>query len=129
MITVYDLSLDFDENFDFSESSTTGKISDEDIAVCFYNSKRIIPQINAVGGDKNSSYGIKAITVLLRYTNNNYQAEQQALKIQNFFNRRKCKINQRNIRYELLYQEPIFLGTDDKGVYEYSFEINIYYER
>lgn len=129
MITVYDLSLDFDSNFNFPETSTTGKISDNSVAVCFYNSKRVIPQINAIGSAENSSYGIKAITVLLRYTNDNYQAEQQALKIQNFFNRRKCKINQKNIRYELLYQEPIFLGTDDKGVYEYSFEINVYYER
>lgn len=129
MITVFDLSLDFDNNFDFPKTSTTGKISDEDIAVCFYNSKRVIPVIRVVGGDKNSSYGIKAITVLLRYTNDNHKAEQQALKIQNFFNRRKCKINQKNIFYELLYQEPIFLGADDKGVYEYSFEINVYNER
>lgn len=129
MITVYDLSLDFDSNFNFPKTSTTGKISDDSVAVCFYNSKRVMPQINTIGGAENSSYGIKAITVLLRYTNDNYQAEQQALKIQNFFNRRKCEINQKNIRYELLYQEPIFLGTDDKGVYEYSFEINVYYER
>ncbi|MCM1286548.1 MAG: minor capsid protein [Acetobacter sp.] len=129
MITVYDLSLDFDENFNFPTNSTIGKICDEDIAICFYNSKRILSHITTVGGLCNSSYSVKAITVLLRYTTDNLEAEQQAIAIQNYFNERKCIINQKNIYFKLLYQEPIFLGTDDTGVYEYSFEIDVYYER
>jgi len=144
MITVYDISVDFDDNFNFEKSfydvsvdlnedfekpSTTGKINDAEIAICFYNSRRNVQKISAIGGKENSSYGVKAITALLRYTTDNSRAERQALLIQNFFNERKTKINGKNVRYALLYEEPIFLGTDEKGVYEYSFEINVYYER
>lgn len=129
MISIYDLSLDFDENFTFEQSSTTGKISDSDIAVCFYNSKRSLPIIKTVGGKKNSSYGVKAVTVLLRYTDNNCKAELKAIEIQNYFDERKCRINGKNVYFTLVYNEPIFLGTDSTGIYEYSYELNIYYER
>ena len=129
MISIYDLSLDFDENFIFENNSTTGKISDGDKAVCFYNSKRSSPMIKAAGGKKNSSYGVKAVTVLLRYTDNSYKAELKATEIQNYFDERKCRINGKKVYFTLVYNEPIFLGTDNTGVYEYSYELNIYYER
>ncbi len=128
-MTIYDLSLDFDENFSFPKMSTTGKISDEEIAVCFYNSKRLFPKNNSVGGKKNRSYDFKSITILLRYTKNSREAERTALSIQDFYNERKTIINQKKVYFFPVYQEPIFLGTDDSGVYEYSFEIDIYSER
>lgn len=129
MITIYDLSLEFDENFGFEKSSTIGKISDDEIAICFYNSKRPSPMVNALGGRHNSSYGIKAVTILLRYSTDSLKAEQQAMAIQNYYDERKCRINGRNVYFTLVYNEPIPLGTDDSGVYEYSFELNVYYER
>ncbi len=129
MISIYDLSLDFDENFNLGQSSTIGKISDSDIAVCFYNSKRVSMMSKAVGGAKNSSYGIKAVTVLLRYTNDALKAETMALAIKDYFDERKAVINGKKARYQLVYNEPVFLGTDDTGIYEYSFELNIIYER
>jgi len=128
-MTLYDLSLDFDENFSFPKMSTTGKISDEEIAVCFYNSKRLFPKHSSVGGKENSSYDFKSITILLRYTKNSREAERTALSIQDFYNERKTIINQKKVCFFPVYQEPISLGTDDSGVYEYSFEIDIYSER
>ena len=88
-----------------------------------------MPLIKTIGGKKNSSYGVKTATVLLRYTDNSYQAELKAAEIQNYFDERKCRINGKNVYFTLVYNEPIFLGTDDTGIYEYSYELNIYYER
>ena len=129
MITIYDLSLEFDENFGFEKSSMVGKIGNDEIAVCFYNSKRQSQPVKALGGRHNSSYGIKALTILLSYTTDSLKAELMAIAIQNYYDERKCRINGRNVYFTLLYNEPIALGTDERGVYEYSFELNVYYER
>ena len=116
--------------FKWIDSISIGKIdNNKEKAICFYNSKRNNSYIGVFGGAKNKSTNIKPITILLRYTKNQNDAEIMAQKIYDFFNERSFFINEKRVFVQMLYGEPINLGTDDNNVYEYSIELNFYEER
>lgn len=120
----------FKDNFKWTGSISIGKIdNNQEKAICFYNSNRNLAYIGTVGGVKNKSTNIKAVTILLRYTKNQDSAEEMAQKIYGFFNERSFFIEKKRIFTQMIYSEPISLGTDDNNVYEYSFELDFYEER
>lgn len=120
----------FKENFSWKDFISIGKIdNNQDKAICFYKSNRNLNYIGVIGGIRNKSTNIKPITILLRYTKNQDSAEQMAQKIYDFFNEKSFFINEKRIFVQMIYSEPISLGTDDKNVYEYSIELNFYEER
>lgn len=117
----------FKTSFNWNEGISIGKIdNNKEKAICFYNSKRTLEPITAI--DKNT-YTIKPITILLRYTKNQDTAEQMAMSIYDFFNERYFDIDNKKVYSQHQYIEPITLGTDDNGVYEYTIELNILEER
>lgn len=95
-------------------------------ALCLYNSKRQIAYIDKLNL---STYTIKPLTLLMRYGNNQDTAETEIYKLYNFLNKKVSTINGKRVRFILLYENPINLGTDDKGIIEYSLEIDAYIER
>lgn len=118
-MTLKEYKDEFKASFKWSEAISIGKIdNNKEKAVCFYNSKRTLAPIKAI--DSNT-YKIKPITVLLRYTKNQDTAEKMALSIYEHFDDRLIG---RTIAQHI-YSEPVSLGTDDNGVYEYSIEINM----
>lgn len=120
----------FKDNFKWTDSISIGKIdNNQEKAICFYNSNRNLGYVGTIGGLKNKSTNIKSITILLRYTKNQDSAEIMAQQIYDFFNERSFFIENKRIFTQMIYSEPISLGTDDKNVYEYSFELNFYEER
>ena len=120
----------FKENFKWTDSISIGKIdNNQEKAICFYNSKRNLAYIGVFGGLGNKSTNIKPITILLRYTKNQDSAEVMAQKIYDFFNERSFFIENKRIFVQMIYSDPISLGTDDNNVYEYSIELNFYEER
>lgn len=119
----------FKENFKWTESISTGKINkNREKAICFYD-KRTQNYVGVIGGNKNKSTTIKPITILLRYTKNQNDAEIMAQKIYDFFNERSFFIEEKRVFIQMLYEGPISLGTDDNNVYEYSIEFDSYEER
>lgn len=113
----------FKTSFKWNEVISIGKIdNNKEKAICFYNSKRTLPPIKAI--DKNT-YKYKPVTILLRYTKNQNEAEIMANSIYEFFDEKDFTIGEKQVRSKHLYSEPVNLGTDDKGVYEYSFEIDM----
>lgn len=119
----------FKENFKWTESISTGKIDkNREKAICFYD-KRTQNYVGVIGGNKNKSTTIKPITILLRYTKNQNDAEIMAQKIYDFFNERPFFIEEKRVFIQMLYESPISLGTDDNNVYEYSIEFDSYEER
>lgn len=119
----------FKENFKWTESISTGKIDkNREKAICFYD-KRTQNYVGVIGGNKNKSTTIKPITILLRYTKNQNDAEIMAQKIYDFFNERLFFIEEKRVFIQMLYEGPIGLGTDDNNVYEYSIEFDSYEER
>ena len=120
----------FKDNFKWTDSISIGKIdNNQEKAICFYNSNRNLAYIGTLGGLGNKSTNIKPITILLRYTKNQDGAEAMAQQIYDFFNERSFFIENKRIFTQMIYSEPIGLGTDDENVYEYSFELNFYEER
>lgn len=126
---VDDYLTDFETNFNFDGSKTTGKIDrNQEKAVCFYPSKREYAYQGVVGGKANKTTIIKPVTILLRYTKNQLQAEEMAKSIFDFYNERSFFINNKRIFVMMPYNEPIYYGTDEFGVFEYSIELNFYEE-
>lgn len=113
----------FKASFNWNEAISIGKIdNNKEMAICFYNSKRTLSPIKAID---NNTYKIKPITILLRYTKNQNTAEEMAISIHEFFDERNFMIGDKQVISQHLYSDPITLGTDDNGIYEYSFEINM----
>lgn len=118
---------DFKASFNWNEAISIGKIdNNKEKAICFYNSKRGISPIKAID---ESTYKFKPITILLRYTKNQDNAEQMANAIYKFYDDRTFNIETKRIYAQHIYSNPIDLGSDDNGVYEYSIEINMLEER
>lgn len=119
----------FKENFRWTESISTGKIDkNKEKAICFYD-KNPQEYIGVIGGNKNKTTTIKTITILLRYTKNQNNAEIMAQKIYDFFNEKSFFIENKRVFIQMQYESPISLGTDDSNVYEYSIEFDSYEER
>lgn len=120
----------FKNNFGWTNSISIGKIdNNQEKALCFYSSKREVVCESVMGGKKNKSTTIKPITILLRYTKNQDDAEKMAQMIFDFFEEKRFQIEDKEIFTQMLYEEPISLGTDDKNVYEYSIELDLYIGR
>lgn len=117
-----DYKDEFKINFNWEEKITVGKTDkNQEKIITFYNSKRTK---NNVGFKESKTTKIKPITILLRYGKNQREAEIMANKIQDFYDKRSFNTKEAQIYSILMYQEPIYLGTDDNNIYEYSFEID-----
>ena len=117
-----DYKDEFKSSFNWKEKITIGKTDkNQEKIITFYNSKRTK---NNVGFKESKTTKIKPITILLRYGKNQREAEIMANKIQDFYDKRSFNTKEAQIYSILMYQEPIYLGTDDNNIYEYSFEID-----
>lgn len=117
----------FKSAFPWTDGIYIGKIdNDMEKALCFYNSRRQIAKTGTIGGKKNKSYEMKPITILLRYGTNADIAEVKAKEIYDFFDEKEFILNGKRVFVVSRYNGPIELGTDEKGIYEYSFEFNFY---
>ena len=120
----------FKSEFNWSDSISIGKIdNNQEKTICFYNSRRQLAYSPVIGGKSNKSTYIKPITVLLRYTKNQDSAENKIESIYEFFEERTFFIGEKRIFVIMNTDGPINLGTDDKGIYEYSIEMDLYIER
>lgn len=107
-----------------------GKLdSKQDKSIGVYSLKRSGSPITAI--DRLSSYDIKSVSILLHWNKNADETERTALSL--FESIRKLSdftIGNTKVYYlKLLVPEPVAVGTDDKGVYEYVIEFELYYER
>lgn len=129
-ITLKQVKDYFKDTFNWSDSISIGKIdNNQEKAICFYNSKRNLSYNPVIGGNALKSTYIKPITILLRYTKNQNDAEIKAQEIYEFFEERTFFIGNKRIFVQMYNEEPMSLGTDDNNVYEYSIEINLFIER
>lgn len=113
----------FKEEYKWKHPISIGKIdNNKEKMITFYNSKRIMKNEGFISDKKTK---IKPITILLKYGTNYKEALEEATKIQRFWDFRNFNIDNYQIYSNLLYSEPIELGADDKGNYEFSFEIDL----
>lgn len=108
----------------------SGKIdSTKEQCIGLYNSQGPKPNI-ALGGLSNTSYSTKAISILVHWGQNSSLAEQKAQEVFNaLFGQDAIIGGKRVIKFDMKASEPISVGTDSNGIYEYVIETVIYYER
>lgn len=99
-------------------------------AIVIYSGRAFANPI-AVGGAQNSSYKGKGIRILIHWTKNVNQSE---IKAQEIYDLLRTLTNveiadKRVIKFNMRDPEPISLGVDDSGIYEYVIDLEILHER
>lgn len=84
----------------------------------------------AIGGLANTSYAVKAISILVHWSKNADTAERKAQEVYGaLFGQSAVIAGKRVINFQMRTAEPVSVGTDDSGIFEYVIEVTIYYER
>ncbi|MGJ0848640.1 phage tail terminator protein [Tissierella praeacuta] len=109
---------------------TGGLRSIDQKSIVVYNGKAFINPM-AIGGTQNSSYKGKGIRILVHWNKNIKESELKAQEIYNFINGlTNVKIaDKRVIQFKTRDPEPIYLGVDDSGIFEYVIDLEIVHER
>lgn len=83
----------------------------------------------ALGGLKNTSTRTKGVSIVTHWNKNPDETERISQQIHNVFYGQHPLINDKQVVLcEMRSDEPIFLGTDSSGVYEYVIELWITYK-
>lgn len=97
--------------------------------IAIYNSTGSAPRI-AIGGLDNTSYTSKSISLLVHWGKSPSQAEAKAKEVyDSLFGQSAIIGGKRVIMFDMRTTEPISVGTDSEGIYEFVIEVNIIYER
>ena len=109
-----------------------GKLQDKkDRCIGVYNLKRSRNKRETIGGDANSSYRVKQVSLLVHWDKSTEHTEKAADALYEAVKGiRDMEANGRSILFtRMLTDEPVDVGTDDNGIYEMVVEAEIYYER
>lgn len=120
----------FKTQYGWSDSISAGRIDmNADRAVCFYYSKFTAPKFTTLGGKEYKGYKTVPITILLRWTNSPVKAAEKAQELFDFFDEKEFVIDNKRVFVISRYDYPIDLGSDDKGICEYSLELDFYFNK
>ena len=109
-----------------------GKLQDKvDKSIGVYPLKRSGVQRVPIGGMKSTDYDTKQISILIHWNRSVLEAENVANTLFHLImDTRNVMINEQNILFiQLLVPEPVQVGTDDYGIYEYVIEAEVFYEK
>lgn len=115
-----------------AENYYIGKLDNKkDKSIGVYQGKNNAPPRICLGGRQNSSYEVKQISILIHWNLNARETEEFSYKLyEELLNQNNVVINTHRIRLiKLTTNEPIDVGTDEKGIYERVIDIEFYYER
>lgn len=108
-----------------SETYTVGKLDKtKDKTTCVYGGRSPLPNNPPVGGG-GKSYTEKVIRVLVRWGTAADVAESRAITVYAALNNVGATVGTSKAWLCPLNAEPVSLGTDEKGVYEYSIDVKI----
>ena len=124
---------DWLKTFDVAENYHIGRLDNKrEKSLGVYNLGRRGAPVMALGGPSCSSYDVKGVSLLLHWNKNARETEAAAKRLWNMlFGAAHIDVpGGSHIQYiQPNMPEPIAVGTDENGVYEYVIEINIYYRR
>ena len=102
-----------------------GKLDNkQDRSIGVYSLKQSGTPTRAIGGE--STYDTMSVSLLIHYTDNARETEEFARRLyETLYGIKNVEIKE----HKLLAEEPVDVGTDDKGVYEQVIEVKFYYER
>lgn len=123
---------DYIASLKLSEHTYMGKLDDKkEKSIGVYHSKRETPYKTAIGGPSQQSYGVKSVSFLVHWNKSPRDTEKSAKALFDALrDTREVKTNETTIKFiQLLYNEPIDVGTDDDGVYEMVIDAAVVYEK
>ncbi len=123
---------DYIDSLKLSEHTYMGKLdSKKEKSIGVYHSKRETTYTTAIGGPSLQSYGVKSVSFLVHWNKSPRDTEKSAMALfEALRDTREIKINETLIKFiQLLYNEPIGVGTDDDGVYEMVIDAAVVYEK
>lgn len=100
----------------------------QDKSIGAYNLKSGRVPHSVVGGDENASYVTKGLSFLVHWNKSPSETEKAALDLYEALKATKnVTVNKHSfICVEMLQEEPVPVGTDDKGIFEYVIECIFY---
>lgn len=94
-------------------------------AIVIYNGKAFVNPM-AIGGVRNSSYVGNGVRILINWNKNIVESELKAQEVYNaLFGQGGVIAGKRVIDFRMRDPEPIFLGVDSSGIYEYVIDLEI----
>ena len=130
MITISDFKDWLKTKIDCPTWYTGGLRSTEEKAIVVYNGQAFINPM-AIGGIQNSSYKGKGIRILVHWTKNVTESE---LKAQEVYKALHGLTNvevagKKIVQVNMRDPEPVYLGVDNSGIFEYVIDLEIIHER
>lgn len=84
----------------------------------------------AIGGVKNTSYAMKAVSVLIHWGSSSTPAEEKAQEVFDLLYGQNPVIGGKEVvMIDFRTAEPMGVGTDSKGIYEYVINCVIYFRK
>jgi len=110
--------------------SAGGLRTTDEKAIVIYNGRAFINPM-AIGGIQNSSYKGKGIRILIHWNKNVKESELKAMEVyQTLHGLTNVEmVAKRVIQFNMRDPEPIYLGVDDSGIYEYVIDLEMIIER
>lgn len=106
---------------------STGKRNDGDKSITLYSSNPIMFH-RSIGGVSQTTYRSKAISILIHWNKSPTEAEEKANEVFELLQTTLPVINEKRIiQFDLRMDEPVFLGTDEQGIFEYVIDLVVYY--
>ncbi|MBQ8803479.1 MAG: hypothetical protein IJZ53_07600 [Tyzzerella sp.] len=115
-----------------SDHTYMGKLDHKkECSIGVYHSKHSNGFKTALGGPSQESYGIKSVTFLIHWNKSPRETEKASKELYEALrDTREANTNNKTIKFiQLLYNEPIDVGTDDNGIYEMVIDAAIVYEK
>ncbi len=105
------------------------RTTDEKVIVVYNGNAFINPM--AIGGLQNSSYKGKGIRILIHWNKNVKESELKAQEVYNILHGlTNAEIaGKRVIQFNMRGPEPVYLGVDESGIFEYVIDLEIIYEK
>ena len=129
MITLTDFKDWIKTKIDCPNWFTGSLRTTEGEAIVIYGGKAYTNPV-AIGGVQNSSYTGKGIRILVDWNKNITETELKAQEIYNVLHGQGGTIaGKRVIQFKMRDPEPIYLGVDDSGIYEFVIDLEIIIER
>ena len=123
---------DYIDSLKLSEHTYMGKLDGKkEKSIGVYHSKRETPYKTAIGGPSQQSYGMKSVSFLIHWNKSPRDTENASVALfEALRDTRETKVNETTIKFiQLLYNEPIDVGTDDDGIYEMVIDAAVVYEK
>jgi hypothetical protein len=123
---------DWLKGFNIGDNFYIGKLDNKkEKSIGVYLRDRSDHPVTTIGGPPCGTYDITSVKLLIHWNTNSDESEQAARSLfAALRSQTQFTIDNTLIHYpELLCPEPIEVGTDDNGVYEWVIEFSIYYER